>query len=135
VTVRAAGGVVVRKSREGVLEIVVVHRPRRVDWTLPKGKLEPGETAEEAALREVQEETGLWCRLGAFAGSTEYVDHAGRPKVVDYWVMEPLRGTFVPSTEVDETRWVDREVAATLLSYPRDRELLAGLDRVLESLG
>jgi 8-oxo-dGTP diphosphatase len=124
--------VVVRTTAEGAREIVLVHRPHREDWTLPKGKLEPGETPEDGALREVQEETGLWCSLGAFAGVTEYADHAGRPKVVDYWVMVPVRGTFVPSSEVDETRWVDVEGADSLLTYPRDRELLRALRDSLE---
>ncbi len=87
--VRAAGGVVVRRRRsEGPL-VLLVHRPRYDDWTLPKGKNEPGERDEDAALREVEEETGFRCTLGDPAGETRYDDSKGRPKVVRYWVMEP----------------------------------------------
>jgi 8-oxo-dGTP pyrophosphatase MutT (NUDIX family) len=102
-----------------------VHRPGHQDWSFPKGKLEEGETFEEAALREVHEETGMECRLVRFVGHTEYVDRKGRPKAVAYWVMEPLRGTFGPNPEVDELRWLSLEEASNALSYPRDRELVA----------
>jgi 8-oxo-dGTP diphosphatase len=126
--VRAAGGIVVRRSTDGTPEIALVHRPGRRDWTLPKGKLEPGETPEQAALREVREETGFSCRLDAFVGTTRYLDSAGRPKVVDYWMMEPVGGRFVSGAEVDDMRWVSYPSACTLLTYPRDRELLGTLD-------
>lgn len=122
--VRAAGGIPVRRSIDGWREIAVVHRPARADWTFPKGKVEPGEDFEECALREVLEETGLVCRLGTFIGHTEYRDRKDRPKVVAYWVMEPVGGEFVPNEEVDEVRWVDLGTAEGLLSYERDRELL-----------
>jgi 8-oxo-dGTP pyrophosphatase MutT (NUDIX family) len=124
--VRAAGGLVVRRQN-GDLEIVVVHRPVHEDWSFPKGKLEEGETFEVAALREVWEETGLTCRLVRFIGHTEYVDRKGRPKAVAYWVMVPLDGAFSPNDEVDELRWLELERASHLLSYPRDRELVAVL--------
>jgi 8-oxo-dGTP pyrophosphatase MutT (NUDIX family) len=124
--VQAAGGLVVRR-REGILELAVVHRPVHADWSLPKGKLEQGETFDEAARREVQEETGLSCRLVRFIGHTEYVDRKGRPKAVAYWVMEVIGGSFTPNLEVDELRWVDLEEAGRLLTYPRDRELVAVL--------
>jgi 8-oxo-dGTP pyrophosphatase MutT (NUDIX family) len=124
--VRAAGGLVVRRQN-GDLEIVVVHRPVHEDWSFPKGKLEEGETFEVAALREVWEETGLTCRLVRFIGHTEYVDRKGRPKAVAYWVMVPLNGAFSPNDEVDELRWLELERASHLLSYPRDRELVAVL--------
>ncbi len=102
----------------------MVHRPERGDWSFPKGKLEPGETFEECALREVHEETGLRCRLGRFVGHTEYRDRKDRPKVVAYWVMEVLGGSFHVNEEVDQVRWVDFQAAARLLTYERDRELL-----------
>ena len=70
-----------------------MHRPRYDDWTLPKGKNEPGERDEDAALREVEEETGFRCTLGDPAGETRYDDSKGRPKVVRYWVMEPEAAT------------------------------------------
>jgi 8-oxo-dGTP diphosphatase len=117
--VRAAGGLVVRDG-----EILLVHRPRYDDWTFPKGKAEDGETDEDCALREVLEETGLQCRLGAEAGVTEYVDSKDRPKRVRWWLMEPVQGDFVANDEVDEVRWVEPATAAELLSYGRDLTLL-----------
>ena len=124
--VQAAGGLVVRRQG-GLLEIVVVHRPLHQDWSFPKGKLEPGETFELAALREVREETGMACRLLRFLGHTEYVDRKGRPKAVAYWVMAAEGGFFTPNSEVDELRWLSIENATRLLSYPRDQELAAVL--------
>jgi 8-oxo-dGTP diphosphatase len=124
--VRAAGGLVVRRQ-SGELQIAVVHRPVHQDWSYPKGKLEEGETFEDAAQREVLEETGLVCRLLRFVGHTDYTDRKGRPKVVAYWVMAPVAGEFAPNEEVDELRWVDVALAGPLLSYERDRELLAVL--------
>ena len=117
--VRAAGGVVRRAGR-----VAVVHRPKYDDWSLPKGKLDRGEDWEQAALREVEEETGLRCRLVRELGSTEYEDRHGRPKRVRYWLMEPLAGEFEPGAEVDELRWLAPREAAELLSYARDRELV-----------
>jgi 8-oxo-dGTP diphosphatase len=116
--VRAAGGVLVRDGA-----IAVVHRPRYDDWSLPKGKLEPGETSEEAALREVREETGLDCELGRELSSTAYHDRKGRSKEVRYWLMTPVGGTFAPNDEVDELRWLAPAAAVALLSYPHDAAL------------
>jgi 8-oxo-dGTP diphosphatase len=124
--VQAAGGLVVRR-RQAVLEIAVVHRPIHQDWSFPKGKLEEGETFELAALREVEEETGMVCRLLRFIGHTDYLDRKGRPKAVAYWVMAAQSGSFAPNAEVDEMRWVTLDGASRLLSYPRDRELVAVL--------
>jgi 8-oxo-dGTP pyrophosphatase MutT (NUDIX family) len=117
--VRAAGGLVLRDS-----EVLLVHRPRYDDWTFPKGKALDGETDEECALREVLEETGLECKLAGKIGTTEYVDTKGRPKRVRWFLMEPVRGEFVPNDEVDEMRWLALADAAALLSYGRDVELL-----------
>ena len=122
--VLAAGGVVRRDGR-----IAVVHRPKYDDWSLPKGKLDPGEEFEEAALREVEEETGLRARLGRELPSTEYTDNRGRPKLVRYWEMEPIEGEFTPSGEVDELRWLEPDEAEALLSYPHDRQLLRAVRR------
>jgi 8-oxo-dGTP diphosphatase len=122
--VRAAGGLVVRREL-GQLQIALVHRPVHQDWSYPKGKLEEGETFEDAAQREVLEETGLMCRLLRFIGHTEYTDRKGRPKVVAYWVMAAEAGTFVVNEEVDELKWMDATAAGDTLSYERDRELLA----------
>jgi 8-oxo-dGTP diphosphatase len=121
--VKASGGVVWRRGDRGI-EVALVHRPRYDDWSFPKGKLDPGEGWEDAALREVEEEIGLRCRLGHELPSTSYRDNKGRAKVVRYWMMEPLDGEFVPSDEVDEVRWLTPADAQRLLSYDHDRELL-----------
>jgi 8-oxo-dGTP diphosphatase len=123
--VQAAGGVVHRRDGDGQVEVLLVHRPRYDDWTLPKGKLQPGESHEEGALREVEEETGLRCELGRELPSSHYRDQKGRPKVVRYWTMRPLEGAFHPHDEVDDTRWLQLEDAEAELTYDRDREILA----------
>jgi 8-oxo-dGTP pyrophosphatase MutT (NUDIX family) len=118
--VRAAGGVVC--DQEG--RVAIVYRPKYEDWTFPKGKLEPGESEEEAAVREVHEETGLEVELGRELGYVEYTDPKGRPKTVHYWVMSVNGGEFTPNREVSELRWLPLEEAPALLSYDRDREIL-----------
>jgi 8-oxo-dGTP pyrophosphatase MutT (NUDIX family) len=128
--VRAAGGLVCRNGGSSV-EIVLVHRPAYDDWAFPKGKLEHGENEEEAALREVEEETGLRCRLGREVGITRYDDSRGRPKTVRYWQMTPVGGNLGAANEVDDARWVPLADAPHLLTYERDIELLVQLeDRV-----
>ena len=99
-------------------EIVLVHRPRYDDWSLPKGKLEPGETFEAAARREVEEETGLRCELGRELSPVEYRDRKGRPKLVRYWLMDAAETThpFVPNAEVDRLCWCRPDDAVRLLS-------------------
>lgn len=126
--VEAAGGVMVRRVENGALVVALVHRPDYRDWSLPKGKLLPGESHEEAALREVHEETGLSCRLGMALGDVRYQDRRGRPKTVRYWVMHPVGGEFRANDEVDEVRWLTIPDAVRLLTYPRDREFLERLD-------
>jgi 8-oxo-dGTP diphosphatase len=127
-TVRAAGGIVRRRTEHG-WELLLVHRPRYDDWSLPKGKADAGETDEETALREVEEETGLRCLLGDAAGETRYQDSKGRSKVVRYWLMEPPTdvAAFTPNAEVDAMQWCSPPDAVDLLSYAHDRELVAGL--------
>jgi 8-oxo-dGTP diphosphatase len=121
--IEAAGGVVMRSGPDET-EIAVVHRPRYDDWSFPKGKLDPGETSEEAALREVREETGLVCRLGPELAFAHYEDQKGRPKVVRYWLMAVIEDPgFEPNDEVDDLRWLTPEDAIDLLTYSRDREL------------
>lgn len=133
-TVHAAGGVVRRRETTGgALEVAVVHRPRRGDWSLPKGKLDDGESWEDAALREVEEETGLRCRLVEPLGEVRYRDAQDRPKVVRYWLMDLADGGdgggFRPNREVDELRWCAVEDASALLTYEHDRALVARLAR------
>jgi 8-oxo-dGTP diphosphatase len=126
--VKAGGGVVVQPGERGSY-VAVVHRPKYDDWSFPKGKLDRGESFEDGALREVEEEIGLRCRLGRELSATSYRDPKGRSKVVRYWLMEPIDGEFAPSHEVDEMRWLPIGDAEELLSYEHDRELLreAGL--------
>lgn len=119
--VRAAGGVVTRNDAS---EVLVVHRDRYDDWSFPKGKRERGESDEDCALREVEEETGLRCALGAELPSTQYTDGHGRPKRVRYWFMEPVAGELEYRHEVDEARWVTLDEARGLLTYQRDVALL-----------
>lgn len=123
--VRAAGGVVCRAGPAGLPEVAIIHRPDRDDWSLPKGKLEPGEEPVEAALREVEEETGMRCDLLEPVGQTSYVDRKGRDKVVLYWLMRPVSGTFEPNDEVDVLRWLTPEEALGVMSYEQDRALLS----------
>ncbi|MGO8876961.1 MAG: NUDIX hydrolase [Acidimicrobiales bacterium] len=135
VVVRAAGGIVLRAASAGGWEVALVHRPYQRDWTLPKGKLDPGETAEECALREVLEETGWRCALGRFAGEVEYLDRRGRQKVVEYWLMQPIEGGYQPFDEVDEVAWVPVGDAASRLSYEHDGELVASVARAMTMSG
>jgi 8-oxo-dGTP diphosphatase len=129
--VRAAGGVPWRRRKDGGLEVLLVHRPRYRDWTFPKGKLDEGESEEQAALREVEEETGLHCELGPELASTAYTDSKLRPKTVRYWAMEAADGDASPRNEVDEIAWLPAEKAAARLSYGRDRNVLRSLEAVL----
>jgi 8-oxo-dGTP diphosphatase len=119
----AAGGVVWRRGDRGI-EVAVVHRPRYDDWSLPKGKLDDGESFEQAAVREVEEETGLRCALGPFLDEIGYRDHKDREKLVRYWAMEAGDGDFTPNDEVDEMRWVGIQDAPGMLSYDFDRALI-----------
>ncbi len=119
--VRAAGGVIVRDGR-----VLLVHRGHYDDWSLPKGKVEPGESWVECARREIEEETGLVCEVGEEAGRTHYDDAQGRAKEVRYFWMTPT-GEARAQNEIDEVRWVPLEEAAELLSYRRDAELLSAL--------
>lgn len=126
-TVRAAGGVISRTAAAGGTEVLVVHRPRYDDWSFPKGKLENGESEQQCAIREVQEETGLLCETVRELPGTAYTDRKGRPKTVRYWSMRVLSGKFEPNSEVDEARWVSFSEAARLLSYEHDLLMLEEL--------
>lgn len=107
------------------VEVAVVHRPRYDDWSFPKGKLDPGETAVVAAAREIEEETGFRPTLGRHLGKVTYPIPGHRKlKRVDYWAARILDGEFVPNDEVDELRWITAEAAFEQLSYPMDRSVL-----------
>lgn len=119
--IRAAGGVVHRPGPE----VLLVHRPKYDDWSLPKGKADEGEDDLSCALREVEEETGLRCEPQEEVGSTFYRDQRGRRKVVRYWAMTPVDGSFVPSDEVDEVAWLPPAEASSRLTYAHDRAILS----------
>jgi 8-oxo-dGTP pyrophosphatase MutT (NUDIX family) len=130
--VLAAGGVLWRRDANGSLQVVLVHRPRYDDWSIPKGKVEPGESDEAAAVREVEEETSVTGTLGPELPSTTYLDRSGRTKRVRYWAMTPARGEPAGANEVDEAAWVGAAEARGRLSYDRD---LAVLDALVETVG
>lgn len=121
----AAGGVLWRETSLGY-KLAIVHRVAYDDWTLPKGRLKPGEGWLQAAQREVQEETQCRVRVGTFAGGQVYTAH-GKPKVVLYWHMYLVEeGEFIPNDEVDVLLWVLPEDALPILSYENERRLVAG---------
>lgn len=129
-TIRAAGGVVWRRADSGPdsgIEVVLVHRPRYDDWSLPKGKLQSGESEVKGAVREVLEEAGYDVLVGPCLGETRYQKVTGkgvRPKVVRWWAMEAISGTFTPTREVDKIHWASLAEAHSLLTRDTDRELL-----------
>jgi 8-oxo-(d)GTP phosphatase len=118
-----AAGAVLWRHEAGGLRVALVHRPKYDDWSLPKGKLDPGESMPAAAVREVREETGFAARLGSLLGEVRYNVAEGR-KVVRYWSAEAGPGRFDPGAEVDELRWCPPDEAAGLLSYAHDVEVL-----------
>jgi len=122
-TVLAAGAVLWRPGPHAGPEIVLVHRPKYDDWSLPKGKLLPGEHPLAAAVREVQEETGRRAVLGRPLATQHYVA-LGLPKQVRYWAARADEGEFAPADEVDDLAWLPTTDAATRLTHPRDRELV-----------
>lgn len=124
--IRAAGAVLYRSAGQG-MEVALIHRPRRRDWTFPKGKLEPGEHVLAAAVREVTEETGIRPVLGRPLATVRYqVD--GRPKRVDYWAARAGHpapdGASAPGDEVDRVEWLEPPEARSRLSYAHDARLL-----------
>lgn len=131
--VRAAGGAVWRRGAGGELEVLLVHRPRYDDWSLPKGKCDHGEADEACARREVAEETGFSCSLGPELPSQRYVDHRGRDKVVRYWGMSIEGGEGRLDHEVDEVAWLPLPEAARRLTYERDVEVLDALPEALSA--
>jgi len=121
--IQAAGGLVWRNTN-GEKELAIIHRPKHNDWTLPKGKLEPGEGWKEAALREVGEETGCQVEIENFAGCVCYT-LMDIPKIVLYWNMKLVdEGTFIPNKEVDKIRWLKIDDVLAILGYQSERELI-----------
>ena len=119
----------IETDSSGASRVLLVHRPAYDDWSFPKGKSEPGETIEQTALREVEEETGLACRIVRDLGSTryEYPSRTGRlkPKVVHYFLMSSIGGVITSGgDEVDVARWFEAGEAERRLSYAVDRSLL-----------
>jgi 8-oxo-dGTP diphosphatase len=121
--IRAAGGVVVRGDGES-RQVVVVHRPRYDDWTFPKGKVVAGEEDEDAALREVREETGIEAEILRELPTVEYTHRSGLAKSVRYFLMRETGGAFDPNDEVDRLQWLPPSRAADALTYERDRAVL-----------
>ena len=123
-SIRAAGGVVARR-KSGHAQFLLVHRPRYDDWSLPKGKLDADERYSAGAVREIEEETGSRVEKVARLGSIAYNSQGTNPKVVRYWLFDHAGGKFKPNEEVDEIRWLQPADAIQLLTYPRDRNVLA----------
>jgi len=122
--IRAAGGLLWRVGPDGSRRLAVIHRPRRDDWSLPKGKLKDGEGWLEGALREVHEETGCRARPTSFAGLVHYVPK-NVTKVVLFWHMElQTEGPIAAPDEVDEVAWLTRREAMRRLDHETERELL-----------
>jgi len=122
--IRAAGGLLWREGEDGRRRLAVVHRPHRRDWSLPKGKLKDGERWEDAAIREVGEETGCRARVVSFAGVVHYVPKR-TAKVVLFWNMELLEeGPLRFPEEVDRVSWLTAPEALRRLDYESERELL-----------
>lgn len=132
--VLAAGALLWREGRRG-LEVLLVHRPRYDDWSIPKGKLDRGETFPAAAVREVEEETGYRVRLHRPLPTSVYLLPDGRTKIVQYWTATVRAKTAAgprSKGEIDETRWVRLKEAEKLLTRPTDQVPLAALARFLE---
>ena len=131
IEVHAAGVVPWRRSRSGEIEVLLVHRPQYDDWTFPKGKRTQGETDEQTALREVEEETGLQGTLGLELPATRYLDRRRRHKRVRYWGLQPNIETASPQNEVDAVAWLRVVEAARRLTYERDVAVLRALELVV----
>ncbi len=122
----AAGGLVFRKHPDGY-EVLIVHRPSYDDWSLPKGKINRKEPFEAAAIREVEEETGVRCRIISEVGTSEYQTPGGADKLVQFYAMRPVKiKDFKPNREVDEIAWLHPDRAVEILTYSFDRGLVAG---------
>ena len=134
--VYAAGGVVWRRV-DGKLRVLIIHRTKYRDLTLPKGKVDPGETLAETAVREIREETGIRVALGVPVGVSRYRMPNSRTKIVHYWAAEATdaavrTSSFVPNKEVAAIEWMSLKKARKHLSYPVDIEILDEFTRIVE---
>jgi 8-oxo-(d)GTP phosphatase len=121
--IRAAGALLWRENSELKIEIALIHRPRYGDWSLPKGKIEEGESSLRCAFREVIEETGITPQFGRELGSVEYKEPAGL-KRVKYWAAKALTDEFLPNEEVDEIKWLDPDDALARATHESDRTII-----------
>jgi len=131
--IEAAGGVVVDLSKNKP-RYLLIHRPRYNDWSLPKGKLNDGETHHDAALREVKEETGLVCDVMAKLSPVNYKTPNGKAKQVKYWLMQTRSGVFVKNDEVDDVSWVKRSKAISMLTHVHDQAVLIEAHALVKEL-
>ncbi len=129
--IKAAGAVAWRPGPDGRPEILLVHRRKYDDWSLPKGKVEPGETLPVTAVREVLEEGGARLALGRRLDSVRY-NVGGRPKRVHYWSasVTSVDDHAVPNDEVDKVEWVAADRAVERVSYNRDNAVVADFARL-----
>ncbi|MFB7717374.1 MULTISPECIES: NUDIX domain-containing protein [unclassified Nocardia] len=127
----AAGAVLWRYAPDGAIEIALVHRPKYDDWSLPKGKVDPGESLVMTTVREVAEETGIHSRLGRYLGHVTYpVTGHRKLKRVDYWAAQILDGDFESNAEVDVLQWHRIDGLMDALSYPMDRHIVRNFLRL-----
>lgn len=127
--VLAAGAVCWREGADGAVEILLVHRTQHRDCSIPKGKVDPGETLPETAVREIAEETGLLVGLGVPLGVVEYTLPNGRPKQVSYWAarvgeLAQANSTFASNDEIERLSWMTVPAAREALSYPHDVDIV-----------
>jgi 8-oxo-dGTP diphosphatase len=133
---RKAGGIIIRSLPTGEVQLYLIHRPRYDDWSLPKGHVEAGESYEQAALREVLEETGLVCTITAACPDYSYTLPDGRQAVVHWFLMEMVEQRAPLDNEADEGQWVRLTEAQHLLSYPSLQQYLQTvLNSILEKKG
>lgn len=121
-----------RIGTKGAVEVLLIHRPRHGDWSIPKGKAELGESGRECAAREVREETGFECRLGAELPPIRYEDSKNRIKTIRYWAAAAESGHFTANEEVDAVRWLSLPAALRTVTEPRDRPPIVALGTQLQ---